>query len=684
MSQEYSQRNGAPQAVYYRTDDQSVPVYVATPVEVPIHLPWTLDFASRGDHKDCYLVLGDSALQMYGSDFFDLDSTFATFQKPFTKMLNEEANAQFVQRLVPQDAAQATLRFYVEKVKEIVPIYQRSAGGELELDETTGLPIKIDEREGLKLIWRKGAFPADAPVRRGKAYKGSITGVGGVKSDITPMIDMPCSWFGKNGSNIGAYLSCPNGKSNVPVDPTVVEGLGARVYQIRFGERAAADLSPQFLRTLGGGTAVSFSLKKGAYYRPMRQSYDYRQTVLQGYRNMFPAANTIPQLGPIEDFYVYDSFVEQLQVEIAEASQDQNLIDNPWMVDIFTGLDVYGDPYDGLIVDNGLEGGEVLSEEHIHYLAGGSDGTTDAATLDTLVREELEVFGSGTVNYLNMQRYPFKFLWDSGFTTDTKKALCNFMGRRPDTITVLSTHVAGRRANDEATEAAMSVALASFLRAHPESMRYGTPAMRGAVVGHSYVLNDPSWVDRVPLTYTLAKFFARYAGSQDHRFDADFRFDRGELAIIEDGHDINLSWKTPEAYANDWDYGLINVRSFDTYRYTFSAARTVYVEDRSICAGLLTATVIADCEQIAGQVHVEMMGDQSHDNGQREKMAENKIIQKTNGIYDTVADITADAYHTEADLADGYSMHIDIGVAGSPVHTVHKYTIRATRRQGGE
>lgn len=684
MSQEYNQRNGSPQAVYYKTDDQSVPVYVATPVAVPIHLPWTLDFASQGDHKDCYLVLGDSALQMYGSDFFDLDTTFATFQKPFTKMFNEQANAQFVQRVIDQTAAQATVRFYAEIVKEIVPIYQRSAGGELELDETTGLPIKIGEREGIKLIWRKGAFPTDAPIRRGKAYKGSVDNVDGTKSDVLPFIDVPAAWFGKNGSNIGIYLSCPNAKSNSPVDQSVIDSIGARIYQVRFGQRAAADLSPQFVRTIGGGTSVNFSLKRGAYFRPMKQQLDYSRVVLQAYRNMFPAANTIPRLGPIEDFYVYDQYVQQLQTMIAESSQDQNLIDNPWMVDIFTGLDVYGDPYDGLVVDNGLEGGEVLSEEHIHYLVGGSDGITDGATLDKLVREELEVFGSGTVNYLNMQRYPFKFLWDSGFTTDTKKALCNFMGRRPDTITVLSTHVAGRRGNDEATESAMSVALAAFLRAHPESMRYGTPAMRGAVVGHSYQLNDTSWADRVPLTYSLAKFFAKYAGSADARFDADFRFDRGELAIIEDGHDINLSWKTPEAYANDWDYGLINVRSFDTYRYTFSAARTIYPEDRSICAGLLTATVIADCEQVAGQTHVEMMGDQSLTNSQRAKMAENKIIQKTNGKYDTVADISATAYFTAADLTDGYSMHVDIGVAGSPVHTVHKYSIRATRRQGGE
>lgn len=680
---DYIPRNGAPQAVYYKTDDQSVLPLVPTPVQVPIHLPLTFSFASWGDHKEAYLVMGDSAMTMYGRDFFDLDSPFATFQTPYTKMFNEQANAQFVQRLVPEDAALATLRFYAETVKQLVPIYQRTAGGELELDEN-GQPIKIGEREGIKLIWRKGKFPDDAGARRGKSYKGSAVNTDGTKSDVDPILDLPAACFGSAGSNLGTYLSCPNGKSRQPVDPVVVEQLGCRVYQLQYGQRASAELSPSYVRTIGGSTSVLFALKPGAYHRQMRQQYDYRQVVLKSYRDMNPSGGVIPTLGPVDDFYFYDQNVQKLQQLIAESSQNQELIDNPWMVDIFTGLDVYGDPYDGLIVDNGLEGGEVLSEDHIHYLVGGSDGTTDNATYDKMVREEMEVFGSGTVNYLNMQRYPFKFLWDSGFTTDTKKAMCNFMGRRPDTITILSTHVAGRPANSEATESAMAVALAAFLRAHPESMRYGTPAMRGAVVGHSYLLNDPTWTERVPLTYSLAKFMSRYAGSQEERFDATYRFDRGELAIIEDGHDINLTYKTPEAYANDWDYGLINVRSFDTWRFTFSAARTIYNNDRSICAGLLTATVIAHCEQIAGRIWIEMTGDQSLTESQREKMMETKLQQKTANRFDTVADVSGNAYHTEEDRSNGYSIHMDITVAGNKVNTMHKYTIRAVNRTGGE
>lgn len=680
---EYIPRNGSPQAVYYKTDDQSVLPLVPAPVLVPIHLPLTFSFASWGDHKEAYLVLGDSAMAMYGSDFFDLDSTFATFQTPFTKMFNEGANAQFVQRLVPEDAKVATLRFYAETVKQIVPIYQRSAGGELEIGDD-GQYVKIGEREGIKLIWRKGKFPDDAGARRGKSYSGSLTNIDGTKSDVDPILDLPAACFGKRGSNIGAYISCPNTKSQIPVDPVVVEKLGARIYQLQYGQRASEDLSPSFIRTIGGGTSVQFSLKKGAYYRDMRQTFDYRQVVLKAFRNMNPSGGVVPTLGPVDDFYFYDAGVEKLQKLIAEASQNEELIANPWMVDIFTGLDIYGDPYDGLIVDNGLEGGEVLAEDHIHYLIDGADGTTDNATYDRMVREEMEVFGQGTVNYLNMQRYPFKFLWDSGFTTDTKKALCNFMGRRPDTLTVLSTHVAGRPANSEATESAMAVALAAFLRAHPESLRYGTAAMRGAVVGHSYLLNDPSWVERVPLTYSLAKFISRYAGSQEERFDATYRFDRGELAIIEDGHDINLTYKSPEAYANDWDYGLINVRSFDTWRFTFSAARTIHPNDRSVCAGLLTAIVIAHCEQMAGRIWIEMTGDQSMTEAQREKMMERKLLEKTTNKFDTVADVTGNAYHTEEDRSNGYSIHMDIVVAGNKVNTQHKYTIRAVNRTGGE
>lgn len=677
---QYVPRNGAPAALYYKTDDQSVLPLVQEPVTVPIHLPLTFTFASRGDHEDAYLVAGDSAFAMYGNDVFDYDTSFATFNTPFAKLFNENANPQLMQRLVPDDAERATLRFYVEVVTENVDIWQRDEFGDVMYD-ANGKKISTGTLPGVRLIWRKSAFPVGFGHKLGAVYQGTLKNLDGSSSRIYPILDLPCAWYGKAGSNIGAYLSCPNAKSENPIDPQMITMLGSRVYTLRWGERATEADSPVYLRTTSGATSVDFSFKQKAFYKPLQQNFDYRQVVLKAYRNMNPGLGLVPTLGPVKDFYVYEANLKLVMGAVAQATGKPDLIANPYLTDVFSGMDPYGISYDGVIIDDGANGGEIMNEDHIHYMLGGSDGTTDAATFDMLVRREMEVFGEGKVNYLNMQRYPCKFLWDSGFSVETKKVMTRFMGVRPDTITMLTTHAYDQGINDLAAETSMSIALASYLRAFPESTRYGTPAIRGAVVGHSYYLNDTSWTERVPCIYTLAKFMSRYAGSGEGRFNATYRFDRGELAIVDDGYDINLTYKTPDAYANDWDYGLITIRSFDTNRFMFSAARSIYSNDRSVCAGLLTATVIADCEQVAGRVWAEMTGAQTLTEGQLEKMYEDKIIQKTTNKYDTVATITADAYHTEVDRANGYSCTVDIGLAGNKMHTVAKYTIRATTAQ---
>lgn len=671
-------RNGSPMAVFYGTDDRSIPPLVLTPITKSIHLPLSFTFSGRGDHENAYMVAGDNLFSMYGRDVLDYDSKYATINTPFMKLFNELANPQMVQRLVADDATWATLRIYAEVYTAKVPVYERLASGEYKYD-SQGKKIKTGDVDGVNIIWRVSPFAADAPFKNGKPYAGSKSNLDGSKSTIYPILDLPASFIGQGGSDFGFQLSCPNVKSSVRVDPSVSETMGARVYHIQFNERLTENDSGTPVQTRGGSTFVPVAFKKGAYYEPMRQHYDFRRVLVRSYRNMNPAPGLVPELGPIKDIHLYDANFETVLAAAAKAAGPE-YVANPYMVDIFSGLDVYGNPYNGLVIDSGANGGELFTEGHTHYLMGGSDGTMNAEVFDELVQREMLAFGKGKVNYLDMRKYPCSFIWDAGYTTDTKEALCNFMGRRPDTITILSTHVYNEGANNQATEDSMKVALASMLRAFPESVRYGTSAMRGAVVGHSMLLNDDSWGERVPLTYSLAKFMSRYAGAQIGKFRSEFRFDRGELAIVDDGYDFNLPYKTGEAYEGDWDAGLINIRTFDQYRYMFSAARTIYPHSASVLVGLLPATVIGDLERVCDDVWAETTGSQSLTEGQLEKLITDKINTKILGKYDNVANPVPRAFHTEEDRAGGNSISVEVTVPASTTHTINKYTIVATRK----
>lgn len=670
-------RNGSPQPVFYGTDDQSIPPLVPEPVVSPIHQPLMFTFASRGDHKNAYTALGDSLLSMYGRDVVDVTSDYATFNTPFLQMFNEEANAMMVQRLVPDDASTATLRLYAEVYVDKVPVYERAADNSV-VYGTDGKPVKLSEKDGVRIIWRLAPFGTD-PIKQGVIYTGTIVGSDGKKSMIYPIMDLPCSFIGKKGSDIGLRLSVPNAKSSTPVDSTVCAAIASRLLTIQFVERDDESSTPTVTKTLDGAATVSVSLKKGAYYRDMRLNLDIEKVLVKSYRNMNPDVGLLPDLGPIEDLYIYRSNLETVLTQ-ANAALDLGFGTDIYLVDIFTGLDVEGNPYNGLLVDAGTLGGEVFTEAHTHYLLGGSDGTMNNDTFDQLVRREMNSFGSGTVDYLDIARYPCTHLWDTGFSTETKVALARFIGLRPDTNLTLVTHVYNKGVNDMQTENSMKIALSGFARAYPESQRYGTPACRAIVVGHSYLLNNSEYTERVPVAYSLAKFIARYAGAQEAKFKAAYRFDRGELAVITDGYDINLRYKTPEAYSSDWETGLIHVRSFDQNRFFFPALQTVYTNDRSILNGWINAIIIGDLERICDRVWREVSGASSLTNAEMIKLVNNKITEKTEGKYDGVVDIVPDAYFTANDISNGYSITVDVHLYGQVIKTVNKYTIVAHRR----
>ena len=671
-------RNGAPQPVFYGTDDQSIAALVPEPVVSPIHLPLMFTFAERGDHQNAYVVSGDSLFSMYGTTVTDLDSEYTTFNTPFLQMFNEQANAMMVQRLLPDDASQATLRIYAETYAAKVPVYQRNADNSIVYD-LQGKAVQTGTTDGYAIVWHVGAMTAQNPIKQGVIFNGTITGSDGATSKIYPIVDLPASFFGKKGSDIGFRLSCPNAKSSTPLDSTICTAIGSRILTIQFVERDADTTSPTITRTLDGAASVSFSMKPGAYYRDMRMNLDVNKVLVSAYRNMNPDSGLPPDLGPVSDFYVYQNNLATVLGE-AHAAIGGTFGSDIHMVDIYSGLDTDGNPYNGLLVDDGALGGEVFTEAHTHYLEGGSDGTMTNATFDALVRKEMLAFGEGTVNYLDIAKYPCSHLWDSGFTTDTKKALCRFIGVRPDTNVTLTTHVFDKGQNDAQTENSMKVALVSFARAYPESQRYGTATCRAQVVGHSYLLNNSPYSEFVPASYSLAKMTARYAGSGIAKFNSAYRFDRGELAVIEEGYNINLIYKTPDGYSSDWEAGLINIRSFDQYRYFFPALQTVYNNDRSVLKGYLAAIIIGDLERIAHTVWREMSGASSLTNAQMVKMVNEKIIEKTEGRYDGVVDIVPNAYFTAQDLSNGYSITVDINLYGQVIKTVHKYTIIANRR----
>ncbi len=672
-------RNGAPQAALSGTKDVSVPELVQSLIGSPIHLPLSFTFSEEGPEGESHVVSGDSMFKLYGLDITDTTSKYATINTPYIELFNANANEQMIQRLVPDDATQATLRLYAEVVAiSDAPIYERAADNSIQYDGN-GDPIQTGTGPGIKVVWRVGAIdPVFGDFGVGTTFDGTLTGSDGATSKLYPIIDLPAAARGSKYCNYGIRLACLNEVTSMPVASELVESVGARIFSLQMVEREDSLSTATVISTLDGGSTVNFSFMKDAYYKALRKDYDYKKILLKSYRNVTPSAGYAPIHGSISDFFVYESNLTLLQGLFKAALNDAVELD---MIDIFTGLDNEGNMYDSVVVDAGTEGGEVLTMTNAHWLDGGTDGTMSNDTFDALVRREMNIFGEGDVNYLNVLRYPCRFLWDAGYTVDTKIALANFMGRRKDTICVLNTHVYNQGTNDIATENSMKIALQAILHNYPDSSEYGTVAFRGMVVGHSMTLIDHAYTDRVPVSYSLANMTSLYAGASDPGFKSTYRFSRGELAKITEGTDLNLTYKPRTTYESDWDAGLINVMSYDQYTYFFPALYTVYTEDRSILNGYIIAIIVADLNYIATQTWAQMSGASDLSNGQITTMINNKIITATNGRYDGVAQVEPNAYFTAEDVSNGYSVTVDINLYGNVLNTVHKYTIKAYRQE---
>lgn len=675
-------RNGAPLNNKQGWQDNSVPELVRTPTGDAIHKPLIFTFAARGVDNEAFPLTGDNALSLLGRNVFDLRGPYATFNTPYQAMFNANANECMYQRLIPEDAKTASVRVFADVLETKVPSYERDSNGIVQYDNS-GKPKIKEQVDGLVIVFRSVVIDKTTPaIGAGVVIEGTMTGEGGTKSKLYPLFDIAGPYAGADVNGFGFKLIPLSEKSSPALTSSYQNEVGGRVYTLQWFETLAGVTSPVVWKTLTGMSSINFSFKPDAYYQPMRTQLDFEVVVADAYRQTMPDIGELPDYGPFEQFYLYRENLETV-LGLAQAAITTDAPADPYMVDIFGGYDLLGQPYDGLQVNPATETGKVVfSASNIHYLQGGSDGTMNNDVYDELVRREMLLFpDGGKVRYDNELKYSLGCFWDSGFSFDTKAALVNFIGRSRNTFLTLATHVYNQGRNDEQAEESAKIALIELITAVPESAYYGTPAARGMVTGQSAFIKNSSYKKPVPMNYSLANFFSKYLGAGDGRAKPAYRFSRGELTIIEDLTDLSMPWKGNEVYASDWDVSLITARSYDYYRLFIPAIQSIYSEDRSVLNNALFNFMMTYVYRVSDRVWADMSGEAAMTDDERAKMIENKIIERLEGRLDNVAVVTPKAYFTADDKSNGYSVTLDLIAEGGVLLTQFNTTIKVYRRE---
>lgn len=678
-------KNAAPQANLLGIQDLSGRVLTPEAEALPVHLPHAFIFGAEGPLTP-QLVVGDSLIQMYGSETFDYRSKYANHQTVLVNEVNAQGNAIMVQRLKPEDApAPASITFGLDLLRVTdFPVYERNVDGSYKLDANKQ-PIPTGEvTTGFYGRWVVGALENGA-LGQDVKREGSMTNAQGEQSTFYPMHELEVSSFGSLGNLKGVRLYAPTTASSIPVDDDIIVDQSAYLYRIQFLARPDAASVPNVITNNYGDQYVDFSYKEGTVNTRVDTELFADEVILQQYQEL-DNVGYAPKFGPFGRMHVYyDNIQEVLDTVYAEESKYGLLPAGEGaehIINLMGAVNYDGNPYYAYAIKGPSEGGVLLSESTTHYCTGGGDGTMTFESFDKLVRNQVANYGSlDGLDFLDDAVYPQSCIYDTGFTIDTKKALLGVIGKRKDMYVVLSTQDVSGRQNTAAEESSMAVALRTAARMYPESEVYGTSVCRAIVIGHSGYLLNSKYKGLLPLTIEFASKTAKWLGASNGIWKTGQGFDLPPANQVTMFKNVNCTFKSATVRNRDWSNGLVWVQSYDRRSLFFPAVQTVFDDDTSVLNAAPNMFVAVELEKVAQRVWRDLTGISSLTPEQFIERSNRLIEEKTVNRFDNRVTVVAETYYTDFDEVRGYSWSCKIHMYANNMKTVGTFTIASHRAE---
>lgn len=680
--------NAAPMTRLLGTQDMSTRPPVAEAEALPQHLPKIYFYAEKGPTTP-QLVVGAARSAIYGDNSFDLRKPYANHQTVLANLVNAQGNAAMYQRLKPTDAkGPATVRLMLDVLACKVPVFERHSDGSVKLDlvgnpKTTGETI-----DGFKVKFVAVPVPdteSGSQFGLGTMEDGDQV-EGETQSVRYPFGDFEIDSFGKHGNNKGLRLWAPTTKSSIPMDTRLLSQ--SKVFPIRMAcvQRPADNATAKVVETLSGEQFVDACLKPDTLNSADKLVYA-GDVFIQSYQNLNNPAFP-PVFGPFGRMHIYsDVIAEMLQMfhdaelPYMDAFSDFTGVggDEIFMFNLLGGVSSNGVPYHSYqMVTTGADTVR-LSENSTIYAKGGSDGTMTDDLFAGLVAAEVAEYANENSYLMDTAKYPESIIYDSGFPLDTKKALASFIAVRKDTFVVLSTHTVGQPALSASEESSLAVALRTRLQMYPESEYFGTPVMRGMIVGRSGKLLNSQYRKALPLTLEIAAKAAAYMGAGNGEWEKGAGFDAAPLNQVSMFTDINVTFTPVSVRNKDWANGLVWVESFDRRSVYFPALHTVYDNDTSVLTGLFTALACVELQKVGDRSRRQFSGRSDLTNAQLIERVNTFIEERTAGRFDGRFIIRPNTYITSADEQRGFSWTTAIQIFAPNMKTVGTLSVEAYR-----
>lgn len=684
--------NAAPMVIDLGTQDNSTVQAARTPISVPQHLPKFYLYTQKGPTTP-QLVSGADRINMYGQASFNYPGPYANHATVFSNLVDGQGNMQMIERLIPADAGpNANMTLWLDVLPTQVPLYTRNADGSILLDANGNPTAAGTTVPGFKVKWVVTSQTTEAllqtnfgtaTITPGDQTDNTVTPA--VQSQRYPIFDFQTSSQGGWGNLTGIRMWAGTSQNNVSFPTTMMDTLRTFPYYFAMVEAPNSTTSPSVIPTVLTDQSVLTVLKPGQTSPTNGAQLYVGDVFIQSYQNINSGGYS-PTYGNFSKMAVYQANIDLLlqefyTAELAQVSPFSDITSNPedkYLINIANFKSSAGVPYAAIIPATSAN--SVSPSQYTNIMAsGGSDGTMSETLFNGLVQNAMASYLDPNDPVMDIAVNVESILYDSGFNLQTKQALCNFVGVRKDTFVVLSTFDVSQPVLTQAEEMSTAITLRTQLQMFPESDYFGTPVMRGMIIGYSGTLLNSTYTKPLPLTAEVAIKAARYMGAGNGIWKSGYNFDGAPGSVLDFMVNPSISWLPATVRNTAWSAGLNWVQSFDRASVFFPALKTIYDDDTSVLNSFFTAMAVAQLNKVAHAAWRQFSGVSHLTNIQLATKVNDFVNANTQGRFDNRFVIIPAAFFTDQDVANGFSWTLPIKIYASNMETVMTTYVQAYR-----
>lgn len=690
--------NATPRVVFSGIRDRSRRALIRPDESYAQHTPLLRLFTETGPTATTYVGDTDDGFAgIYGQLSLDPRSKYFNQQSLLALNLLGQGNGFYVKRLRPEDAASpARIIVAIDMVRDMVPQQITRLGGFLYPETTTtpggsGVGTLADQMvEGFKarivLIEDNQSEVGTQRVLPGTM----VSSIDGTQSTMYPLFELPASFFGVLGDNLGCRVWCPTAADIEGYDEATTDQFDTRLFNFQFVELMEGSNTPTIIKTAMGEDYIQVSFDEGVWSESTDRDLFAGDVLIQAYEDDGITSGQTPLYSPFSQIYIYSENINRVQQLIFDSEMLANPafingIKGPGQIDFLTMLNLDGDPYMSIQLQGALDGGVLLGKNATIFAGGGDDGTTDFDEYVKLVDIENTNFGQLEDQYEDVARFQFGFLYDTGLPMASKYKMMQALAKRQDLVAMFTTFIeTDNRALSTGDEVSRTIALMTRLKAFPESTLYGTPVCRAQIVLQSGKLMNGGYSKRVPQLLDTAMKWAVYAGAGNGILRPGFEMDVSPNNQVSFVKGLNVPFFNARTAANIWANGGTYSSTYDKRRQYYPCQRSVYLDDTSVLLSPLTVNICCVIMRLIHRVHAKFSGNATLTKEQLVERCDQEILDQTRDLFGGRVDITPQTEITAMDDNNGFSWTCTVTVAANNPRTVMDFKLETVRRDAVE